>query len=266
MSLEMLDIDVLDTGQYQAMVIQDPNDKRKVRGFFHMVFAYSTTMYNNDWHDMFSRRRIALMDLIEAVNRYTGIRADLAGTITFDQDELLSVPWVLAGSHFNFRLTRSEAQNLGQYLVIGGFLFADAGARLGAMMDKSLRLMIEDALESQGLKKGKAWAMQKLPNSHPLYHCYFDFPEGPPVGTEWCARVSPGNYPGGPYDYLEGVIVEGRLLAIMSMKWFASAWSNREAREDHQDPTRAHQFGVNVIVFALTQEGSITRRLMDSVE
>jgi hypothetical protein len=31
------------------------------------------------------------------------------------------------------------------------------------------------------------------------------------------------------------------------------------------DNTRQLQFGVNLIVFALTQEGSITHRLMESV-
>jgi hypothetical protein len=32
-----------------------------------------------------------------------------------------------------------------------------------------------------------------------------------------------------------------------------------------KDPTRQLQFGVNLIVFALTQEGSITNQVMDSV-
>ena len=33
MSLEMVDIDALDTGRYQAMVIQDTEDKRNIRGY-----------------------------------------------------------------------------------------------------------------------------------------------------------------------------------------------------------------------------------------
>ena len=32
------------------------------------------------------------------------------------------------------------------------------------------------------------------------------------------------------------------------------------------DPTRQFQFGINTIIFALTQEGSITERLMDVVQ
>jgi len=33
-----------------------------------------------------------------------------------------------------------------------------------------------------------------------------------------------------------------------------------------QDNTRQHQFAVNTIIFALTQEGSTTHRLMDSIK
>jgi hypothetical protein len=32
------------------------------------------------------------------------------------------------------------------------------------------------------------------------------------------------------------------------------------------DPTLVFRFGINTIIFALTQEGSITKRAMDSVE
>jgi hypothetical protein len=39
MSLEMVDIEALDTGKFHAMIIEDPKDKRQVRGFFHLLLA-----------------------------------------------------------------------------------------------------------------------------------------------------------------------------------------------------------------------------------
>jgi len=49
LSLDMMDIDALDTGKFQAMVIQDPTDKRNIRGFFRLRYAYSTTMHTDPW-------------------------------------------------------------------------------------------------------------------------------------------------------------------------------------------------------------------------
>ena len=39
MSLEMVDVRALDTGKYHAMVIQDPTDKRLIKGYFHLLLA-----------------------------------------------------------------------------------------------------------------------------------------------------------------------------------------------------------------------------------
>ena len=54
MPLELLDIDALDTGQVHALVIQDPDDKRNIRGFFHFIFVRSKSMkdYEENFHNM----------------------------------------------------------------------------------------------------------------------------------------------------------------------------------------------------------------------
>ena len=48
MYLEMVDVDALNTGQYHAMVIQDPNDKRSIVGFFQMFVAFSTRGHSRE--------------------------------------------------------------------------------------------------------------------------------------------------------------------------------------------------------------------------
>ena len=263
MSLEMMDIEALDTGEYHAMVIQDPNDKRNIRGFFHLAVAYSVNMREIDWHNADARIRFGLVRLVDTINRYTEIKADLRGTVQIDSQELLQTPWVWVYPVFTFVLSVSEATNLGTYMLTGGFLLADSG-ELGGQRDVAARQMIKDALAAQGKTFGSDWNFVRLPNSHPVYHCFFEFPEGPPTAGDWQYHA----------DGLDGIFFDRRLVSIMSNKNFENAWGDQGPdgagtrmghNYGHLDPTRALQFGVNLVIFALTQEGSITNRVMDAV-
>ena len=258
MSLEMLSIESLDTGQYQAMVVQDPNDKRKVKGFFHLAGVYSPSIESG------VTVRICLpqfkITVAEAMNRFTDIKTDAAGTYTLDSRELFNTPWIFINAGDPFELTDSEAQNLGQYLLSGGFAFAETwAARPGGPGDRALRNMFKDALYTQGLRFGKDWSFQVLPNDHPIFHCYFDF-DGPPAG--FCASGFSADAHLGPLD---GIAIEGRLIAIMSTMDIEGVWNWWWQISPDYDNTRALQFLVNMIVFALTQEGSIAQQLMEGM-
>ena len=55
---------------------------------------------------------------------------------------------------------------------------------------------------------------------------------------------------------------------MISYQNLGIAWENIPVYQDKKlylDNTRLLQFGINTIVFALTQEGSITNRVMESV-
>ena len=98
-----------------------------------------------------------------------------------------------------------------------------------------------------------------------MYHCYFDFEKA----FTW------GDASGGSIiiDYLEGAEVRGHLCTVLSRKSFYSPWKDwgkspfgsKGNSYINWNPERAFQFGINLIVFALTQEGSITHRLLDSI-
>ena len=72
-----------------------------------------------------------------------------------------------------------------------------------------------------------------------------------------------------PAPYLEGIVIDGRTVIIYSMKSMGTVWHRglkvSERRSYDSAGIRQLQFGVNLIVFALTQEGSITHRVMDEV-
>ena len=256
MSLELLDVLALDTGKYHALVVVDPTDKRSVKGFLHLAAAFpsSSPVLEQEWWAQI------VQGLVEAMNRFTDIRTDLRGKYTYDSRELFKIPWLNTRHHYGgFKLSDSEATNLGQYLLLGGFLFAGGnpqGSAMYTMPDTSLRGMMKDALGSQGVEFAKDWNFQKLPNSHAMYHCYFDF-DGPPIGQDYDHR-----WPVIPY--LEGIELGDRLAVVLSHKGYDRFWLHKGTAA-RLDNTRQLQFGVNTIVFALTQKGSITHRVLDSV-
>ena len=272
MSLELMDMEALDTGKFQAMVIQDPADKTNIKGFFHMArlrsdsIDFVVTAGSLSWTEWIKNN--SLVRLAKAVNQYTGIVTDFRHTFTPDDRKFLDVPLVFLMPSSTFHLTEKESQNLGAYLTSGGLLFADQGSRAEI---KSLGEAVARALATQGIGESE-WEAEPLPNDHPLFHCFFDF-DAAPTGAQYLVGGT-GDCPSYiVHAQLRAVVLEGRVAAMISEKWYTYAWGAYGIRPfwtgrpyEKIDPTRVLQFGVNIIVFGLTQEGSITHRLMESVK
>ena len=269
MSLEMLSIESLDTGQFHAMVIQNPHDKREIKGFFRLAGVYS--------HGMDRERKVrdfgvpngairVLPNIVTAVNRYTDIKARLGRAYCLDSRELLKIPWALITSILVFTLPAAEADNLGKYLISGGFLFGDDDSiTRGHDGDVGLRNMFQDALATVDRLYKRDWEYEQLPHSHAIYHCYFDF-DGPPAGNDvirgwWTVGGGHMNIHE-PYE-LEGIHIDERMVGLMSNKDYTEHWLGTAS--DMQDNARQMQFTINTIIFALTQEGSITHQLMEGL-
>ena len=261
MSLEMLDIESLDTGRYHAMVIQDPIEKRNIRGFFRLKYAYSQSMRERDYHSFESRILQNLTSLIEAMNRYTYIKTTFEGRISFDSWELLETPWIFIQiGPYPFEMNRTDTENLGRYSTSGGFVFCEAHDKVagGALRDPACLHnaihMLQSAIEGQGLKLGRDWTFDRVPDDHPVYHCFYDFD-----GLPGC-QFDPQFVQSG---YLRGAVIDNRLVAVLSNKGIMHLWgdpSNPQLKSE-----RFLQLGINTIIFALTQEGSITKRVMDAI-
>ena len=106
MRLDMLSVQDMDTGQYQAMVIQDPDDRRKVSGYIHLaqVFTCSRRVLLDVGYGQEEQTQAttyqSLDYLIKAHQEYTGIEADYPGPIPLDDPRLREVPWLLLPSWF----------------------------------------------------------------------------------------------------------------------------------------------------------------------
>ena len=253
MKEEMISLDDLDTGQFKAMIIQDPNDKQSVKGFI-----YISTLWGALLEPAYKR---AVIHLSDAVNRYTNIRSKVDKHLFVDSKKLFETPFVFLSVEKGFELTEIEAKNFGLYLRRGGFAVLDNGKpqdEFGAG-EAALRKMLGDAL-------GNDAKFLPIPNDHPVYHCFFDFDEGPPQGSEVKTSAnSTGGYSTGinvvtmykQVLYLEGITIDDRLVAIYSDKGYAIKWAANVNNEPQL------KIGVNMVVFALTQEGSIAQQKMD---
>ena len=249
---ELLDLDALDTGKYKGLIIQDPTDRRKVKGFVYLGTAWAT-----DLEPVFDSAAKAIPNLVDAVNAQTGITAKVDEHLFVDSQELFRTPFVYITAQEAFELTDREKTNLGKYMREGGFVFADNANAIVefSQAEASLRQIFRDALGSQG-------QFRPIPNSHPLYHTFYDF-DGPPVGSEldvpsdqeqWAISyriVAQHSY------HLEGVFLGDRLVALYSDKGYVHKWAENYGNEPQL------RFGINVVVFALTQEGSIAQQQID---
>ena len=253
MKEEMISLDDLDTGQYKAMVIQDPNDKQSVKGFI-----YIATLWGAQLEPSYKR---AVIHLSDAVNRYTNIRSKVDKHLFVDSRKLFDTPFVFLCVDGQFELTEIEAKNFEEYLRKGGFAVLDNGVpqdEFGAA-EASLRLMLRDAL-------GNDAKFLPVPNNHPLYHSFFDFDDGPPQGSEVDFSIT-SSIDDRKFQnrytfykqvlYLEGISINDRLVAVYSDKGYAKKW----AATGNNEPQL--KMGVNMVVFALTQEGSIAQQKMD---
>ena len=87
--------------------------------------------------------------------------------------------------------------------------------------------------------------------NHPLYHCFFDFDDGPPLGSELRSGVNVLTPFPKLVHFLEGVMYKGRMVAIYSDKGYIVKWSDMMQNEPQL------KIGVNMVIFSLIQKGGI---------
>ena len=239
MALEMLDVNSMDTGRYRAMVIQDATDKQAIKGFVKFAQVMSARAIASGTVSFASLNVGRLDRLRDAVNEYTGLKAEFVGSLTYDDDRLMEVPIVMPQGNPN----EAEMANLARYLMAGGFVF-------GGIWDEALE-------KYGGLVRGQDFWSERLPEDHPVYTAFFDvrggMPSGYPPGQTKSRMIA--------WNYLTGHFIKGRLAGI-SPGYGGWGWTNFN---NHGSLGRQLQLAVNIVVYALTQEGSITQRLMQMV-
>jgi hypothetical protein len=243
-------------GSVRGMAVQDPADKQNVRGFVHVPTVWCEQL--NPLSNSTSIGRVVI-GLTESVNKYTGITAYPDDMVYLSANNLLEYPFLYITTYQAFQLTESERLNFEHYLRNGGFAVLESSQPVFELnqAEASLKQMLRDSLKEDA-------RFLPIPISHPLYHSFFDFDDGPPQGREIGTFTTRFNDSAGidtrflimskTRPFLEGVFLDDRLVAVYSGKGYGMKWKDLSNNAPQQ------KMGVNFVVFALTQEGGIARK------
>ncbi len=172
-------------------------------------------------------------NLLTFVHQQTGIDVDARyHSVDLLSDDVYSCPFIFMTGHGNISFSDQEVKRLRTYLENGGFLYADDDYG----MDKAFRREIAKVFPGQ--------VLVELPYNYGLYHCKFDFPNGPPKTHEHDGKPAQGF----------GLFFEGRLVVYYTYEANPSdGWDDPDV---HNDPDAKRQealrFGTNIVVWALT--------------
>ena len=152
--------------------------------------------------------------------------------VDISDDKLYTYPFIFMTGHGNIVFSESEVKRLRTYLENGGFLYADDDYG----MDKTFRREIKKVFPEQELVE--------LPFSYGLYHCQFDFPNGPPKTHEHDNKPPQGF----------GLFHKNRLALYYTYESNPSdGWNDPEVHGDTPEKhLEALRFGTNIVVWALS--------------
>ncbi|HZD05760.1 MAG TPA: DUF4159 domain-containing protein, partial [Longimicrobiales bacterium] len=178
----------------------------------------------------------SLPNLLAAIRDRTGLPvAGREETVAPLDPSLRSHPYLYMTGHGNVRFSPGERAALRDYLLSGGFLHADDNYGMDESFRREMRLMFPDR------------ELAELPPDHPVFHVFYDFPEGIPKIHE---------HDGKPPQAL-ALFDEGRLMVLYSYETdLGDGWEDPDV---HHDPAEkreeALRMGVNIFLHVLGQGG-----------
>ena len=151
--------------------------------------------------------------------------------IKINDPELFKYPFLFATGHGLISFEPDEIERLRLYLSNGGFLFVNDSY---GMEQSFLKEMAKIFPERE---------IVELPFSHPIYHSFYDFPNGPPKIHEH------NNKP--PRGY--AVIVNGKAVVYFLVESdIGDGWEDAVVHNDPEEKrTEALQMGLNLLTYAL---------------
>ncbi len=145
--------------------------------------------------------------------------------------ELFRYPFLFATGHGTMAFSTEEREQLRRYLAAGGFLFINDSYGMAPSVLKEMRELFPER------------EVVDLPFDHPLYHCFYDFANGPPKIHEHDGKP--------PRGY--AIIINGRVVVYFLVE--ADIGDGWEDPQVHNDPPEKRQqalrMGLNLLTYAL---------------
>ena len=183
-----------------------------------------------DWYNDQS----AEVNMLEYIRKNTTIEVrPTFEYVELSSDNIFNYPLLFLTGHGNVLFSESEVTRLRAYLENGGFLYIDDDYG----MDTAIRREMRKVFPGQEL--------QELPFTHPIYNCFYQFPNGLPKVHEHDNKAPQGF----------GLFTKKKRLCVYYTYETnpSDGWADPAAHDD--PPERrdvAMRIGTNIIVYALT--------------
>lgn len=203
-----------------------------VQTFAQKTIKLALLKYNGggDWYSVVD----AIQNLSQYCNENLNMNIDKNySTVEVGSAEIFNYPFLFMTGHGNIVFSDAEAANLRNYLLGGGFLFADDDYGMAPYFKVAIKKVFPEK------------ELVELPYQHPVYHQKYDFRNGTPKIHEHDGKA--------PTTY--ALMDQGRVICIFAEESnISDGW---ESQEVHNDPDAlrrlALQMGANIVQFAFTQ-------------
>ncbi len=180
-------------------------------------------------------------NLLNSLIEYTTVSvATRERVVPLASSAVLDTPFAYLAGHRLVQFSRAERDIFERFVTNGGFVFVDD-------CNHDIDGLFAKSFEAQMAALFGAGALRKLPNDHELYRAFFSFPKGPPSTAfelnGWGDDLV--------HDYLQAIVVNGRVAVLYSNKDYGCEWDYdfRNKRFLAEDNTK---FGVNIVLYAMT--------------
>jgi hypothetical protein len=174
----------------------------------------------------------AITNLLSEIRQRTGIPVAMReAQVDLRSPALVDYPFLYMTGHGNVSFTPAERAALRAHLLGGGFLMANDSYGLDASFRAEMAQVFPDA------------ELTEIPPDHPIFHLFYDFPEGIPKIHEHDAKA--------PQAF--GIFIGGRLVVFYDYESdIGDGWESPEVHEDPPEVReQAIRMGVNIFLWAL---------------
>jgi hypothetical protein len=182
------------------------------------------------------------LNLIDSIRDQTSLNLEKKWNVAdiADLNSMVPYPFLFMHAEIAPVLDNNARQNLREYFMRGGFVFAEDCVHGyfhhggSDMNDFFFRGMAE---ELTSILPGAKF--EPVPLDHPIFRCFYHFDVWPHMQ----------GYPHGPW----GLTYNGRLVSLLSPSDLHCAWTNGDAWFSPEKRVAAMQMGTNIYMYAMTQ-------------
>jgi len=220
-----------------------PIPKNKVKKYLFLIYLlFFQTLFSQQiallkyqgGGDWYANITTSLPNLVKFSNANIGTVIDEnIKEVAPDSPEIFKYPYIHMTGHGNVFFSEEDIKNLRQYLISGGFLHIDDNYGLNPYIRRELKKLFP----------GKQ--LQELPGNHPVFHSFYNFPNGLPKIHEHDGKR--------PQAF--GITDDnGRLIVLYTYESdLGDGW---ESPEIHNDPPqvreKALKMGANILYYVFT--------------